>query len=325
MANYEPTRLEWLRSLVDPGFILTKAMSYFITTNLKAILHGQILAPFLHAQELRDEAFGKFWIEFSCIRPPCPVLFSPPPKKDKAKREGLANRAVPPPPPNQTNPGEIKAPSELIPPILAHASGLVLDVGPGTGSQMPLLKSPEIKAIYGAEPCLGLHGELRKRAADEGLSAKYKILPCSVVGRELGPELERYGLGSGIGNGNGTEGVFDTIIAVRVLCSVPNSEITISELYALLKPGGKLLVVEHVVNPWRTAKGSLGARIMQGVYHALGWRWVMGDCCLNRDTERVLRGVALGDGGWESVEVERWFERTCLPHVAGVFVKKGGL
>jgi SAM-dependent methyltransferase len=184
---------------------------------------------------------------------------------------------------------------------------------------MPLLKSPSIEAIYGAEPCVGLHAELRKRAADEGLSEKYTILPCSVVQKELEGELEKHGL---VSEGGERGGVFDTIITVRVLCSVPEFERTTAELYSLLKPGGKMLVVEHVVNPWMTPKGSVLARVLQGAYHAFGWRWVMGDCCMNRDTEGVLRKVAEKDGGWESFEMDRWFGTTCLPYITGVLVKR---
>ncbi|KAL2851739.1 S-adenosyl-L-methionine-dependent methyltransferase [Aspergillus pseudodeflectus] len=304
MKESRLTTQQWLQALIEPGFILSKAMSYYIQTNIKAILRGQVLAPILRSQELRDEAFGRFWVAFSSNRAdPQPTLDA-----DSQPQAQI-----------QSPLDEIQNSTELIPSILAQASGLVLDVGPGTGTQMPLLKSPSIKAIYGAEPCVGLHAELRKRAVDEGLGAKYTILPCSVVQKELGAELEKHGL---VPEGGETGGVFDTIITVRVLCSVPEFERTTAELYSLLKPGGKMLVVEHVVNPWMTPKGSVLARVLQGVYHAFGWRWVMGDCCMNRDTEGVLRKVAEKDGGWESFEMERWFGTTCLPYITGVLVKR---
>jgi SAM-dependent methyltransferase len=86
-----------------------------------------------------------------------------------------------------------------------------------------LLCSPAIEALYGAASDLG--AKLRKQGLDQS-----------------------------------TGGVFDTIICVRVLCSVLDLEQTAEELYSFLKPGGKLLVTEHVVNPWRTAKGSVVAR-----------------------------------------------------------------
>ncbi|KAF7587502.1 hypothetical protein BBP40_007175, partial [Aspergillus hancockii] len=210
----EPSTKAWIQALLEPGQLLLWAMSYHIKVNLEAIFQrGQILAPILQSKHLRDEAFGRFWLAFSTNR------------EDTLQSQ-------PPPPPTTTTITEIQGSSELIPPILAQATGTVLDVGPGTGTQMPLLRSPAIKAIYGAEPCAGLHSELRARAEAEGLSDKYHILPCSVVAAELGPQLRERGL-----DRSGRGGVFDTIICVRVLCSVPDLEKTVAELYSLLKPG----------------------------------------------------------------------------------------
>ncbi|KAL5002788.1 S-adenosyl-L-methionine-dependent methyltransferase [Aspergillus recurvatus] len=327
MARDDLTTRQWLLALLEPAKILTWAMSYYVDTNIKAVLSGHFLAPLLNAHQLRDEAFGKFWVAFSSNRE------EPPPAEHRSLGDTEATGARPtsyPSTPAKDGENEEKAlqSSDLIPPIISQATGAVLDVGPGTGTQMPLLSqipASNIKAIYGAEPCLGLHGELRRRAAEHGLAQKYTVLPCSVVQRELKPELERVGLVSDSSADGGNGGVFDSIITIRVLCSVPDPETTISYLYSLLKPGGKLLVVEHVVNPWTTPKGSILARIMQGVYHLFGWRWVMGDCCLNRDTEEMLRRAPkrAGDRGWESVDVERWFEGTCMVYIAGVFVKQG--
>ncbi|KAA8641812.1 class I SAM-dependent methyltransferase [Aspergillus tanneri] len=292
----EPTTREWIDSLVAPGMLLVWAMSYYVKVNLEAVFkRGQVLAPLLQASRLRDEAFGKFWVQFSSNR-----------------QEAVKNAQSSP---DQTNmQPQIQSSSDLIPPILAHTSGIVLDVGPGSGTQMPLLRSPAIKSIYGAEPCHGLHEELRARAESEGLGAKYHILPCSVVGSELGPALRKQGLDE-------DHGVFDTIICVRVLCSVPHLQQTVNELYALLRPGGKLLIAEHVVNPWRTPKGSIVARALQTVYGVLGWSWVMGDCRLNRDTEKALRAA----GEWESIDLDHWFGHSPWPYIAGVLVKNSSV
>ncbi|KAL4884097.1 S-adenosyl-L-methionine-dependent methyltransferase [Aspergillus karnatakaensis] len=291
------------------------AMSYYIKVNLRAISQGKILAPILEAHRLRDEAFGEFWVAFSSNR-------EEPPQEPDSATPAPTNPPLEDPPqlPEEQN---ITASSDLIPPILAQATGIVLDVGPGTGTQMPLLTSPSIKAIYGAEPCIGLHPELRKRAEKEGVSDKYTILPCSVDAVELGRELEKHNLSP---SGREGEGLFDTIITIRVLCSVPNLPSTTTDLYKLLKPGGKLLVVEHTVNPWKTSRGSIVARGLQIIYHALGWRWVMGDCSMDRPTEELIRsapGRVEKGVEWESVQVTRCFEGTCMPYLAGVFVKRG--
>lgn len=181
---------------------------------------------------------------------------------------------------------------------------------------MPLLTSPSISALYGAEPCTSLHGAIREKAEQEGISSKYHILSTGVAAADLIPALRDSGLDVG------SDGIFDTILCVRVLCSVPNMETTVRELYGMLKPGGRLLVTEHVVNPWRRAKGSLLARLVQAVYQLLGWSWLIGDCALDRDTEGALRSAA-GDEGWESVELERNFEWSAMPYISGVLVKKG--
>lgn len=188
---------------------------------------------------------------------------------------------------------------------------------------MPLLNtSPQnanIKSIYGAEPCTGLHAELRKRAQKEGLEGKYHVLGCGVEMGGLEPEMRRVGL---LQPGARREGVFDTIVCIRVLCSVPDLEQRTKELYTLLRPGGRLLVVEHVVNPWRTAKGSIVARLVQAVYGVFGWSWFLGNCCLNRDTEGALRKAAESDGGWDVVDIERSFGWSPLAYISGVLVKR---
>lgn len=188
---------------------------------------------------------------------------------------------------------------------------------------MPLLHSPAITTIYGCEPCHGLHAQLRAKAESEGLSSKYHILDCGASASVLLPALRetRTGVTSAY-DADSKNGIFDTILCVRVLCSVPEMERTVKELYGLLKPGGKLLVTEHVVNPWRTAKGSLLARVVQGAYMMLGWSFFIGDCCLDRDTEGALRRAADGDGGWESFDVQRSFVWGAMPYISGTLVKK---
>ncbi|CAL5871945.1 uncharacterized protein PFLUO_LOCUS6202 [Penicillium psychrofluorescens] len=299
MSSDAPPPLgERISGLFEPAQLMIWAMSHYFRVCTEAVFQkGQVLAPLLQTGRLRDEAFGRFWIEFSST--PARTAAIEPNSEDEANNAPVGSSA-------------------LIPPLLKTASGVVLDIGPGTGTQMPLLRSPAIKAIYGAEPCAGLHAELRKKAASEGLAEKYTILPCGVAAAELVPALADVGVDVDSG------GVFDTILCVRVLCSVPEMERTVRELYRLLKPGGRLLITEHVVNPWRTAKGSLAGRLAQAVYQFLGWSWYIGDCHLDRDTEKVLRVAAEGDGGWESMQLDRCFEWSAMPYLSGTLVKKSG-
>ncbi|OJJ48245.1 hypothetical protein ASPZODRAFT_1544245 [Penicilliopsis zonata CBS 506.65] len=303
MGHNNPTIAEWIRIVIMPGMMLSLAMASYVRVCFRFIREGQILAPFLQASKIRDEAFGKFWVQLSAMQP-----------KINMEEESK-------------DPSEMNS-SDLIPPLLARASGVVLDIGPGTGTQMPLLSkqhAPGIRTIYGPEPCRHLHAALHEAVAEHGLTEVYTVLPCGVAANELLPALA----GQGIVPAERTldeiarqGGLFDTIVCVRVLCSVPDLEATLSDLYALLRPGGQILVTEHTVNPWRGGKGSLVARAMQVVYTFLGWSYFMGDCALNRDTERALRGVADRDGGWDLVELDAWFGNSTLPYIAGRLVKR---
>lgn len=41
-------------------------------------------------------------------------------------------------------------------------------------------------------------------------------------------------------------GTMDTVTSVKVLCSVPRPAALVKDLYRLLKPGGQMIVYEHV-------------------------------------------------------------------------------
>ena len=92
----------------------------------------------------------------------------------------------------------------------------------------------KITKIYGVEPVVDLHASLRENIKASGLVDVYEIVPCGI---EDVVELKKHGLV--------LEGV-DTILSVQVLCSVPDPSEMLRRLYALLKPGGQLIVYEHV-------------------------------------------------------------------------------
>lgn len=180
-----------------------------------------------------------------------------------------------------------------------------------------------------------MHGALRKSADSANFGDKYKSLHCGGEPESLIPALVSAGTlspetakGKGQGKWEIEEGIFDTIVCVRVLCGVPNFESTLSTLYDLLKPGGKIVMMEHVINRWWKPKGSVAGRLCQLIYKLLGWEFFMGNCCMGRDTAEVLKDIGNAKGrdgkgkGWESVDLEYFLEWSVLPFVSGVFVKK---
>ncbi len=215
-----------------------------------------------------------------------------------------------------------------LPFLLSTTTGTVLEIGPGSGGFSTYYTSPSIRAIYGAEPVIELHRALKESTNAAGLGDKYKILHCGGESESLIPALGNIGLLKEEDwkkeNGKNEQGIFDTIVCVRVLCGVPRLASAIETLYNLLRPGGRLIICEHVINPWRTSKkGSLLGRSLQIFYQMLGWTFFVGNCHMDRDIVKLLMEAGDANGGWESVELEKSLEWSPLPFVTGVLVKKG--
>jgi ubiquinone/menaquinone biosynthesis C-methylase UbiE len=104
------------------------------------------------------------------------------------------------------------------------------------------------------------------------------------------------------------------------LCSVPTPKKIISAMYALLKPGGTVLVLEHVRSNHPVMY------VIQSAYTIFGWRYFLDGCELNRPTGQYLveSGNTHGRNGWKKVELqnlpgEGWW--SIFPHVFGRLVK----
>jgi ubiquinone/menaquinone biosynthesis C-methylase UbiE len=111
---------------------------------------------------------------------------------------------------------------------------------------------------------------------------------------------ERYGLELDI-RASGAERIdlpsesVDAVLASLVLCTVDDQEAAIAEARRILRPGGRLLCIEHVAAPER----SLVGRLQRLVFRP--WRWFFEGCHTHRDTERALRA-----GGFSRVDVEHF-------------------
>ncbi|KAL2430510.1 hypothetical protein ABEF95_009289 [Exophiala dermatitidis] len=291
-----PTVLDYLKGYILPLPFFLGSLFYFILTFLLSPT-----LPFHDFSSYKERAFARLW---TCFGPLCA-------------------RDTPPP----------------LFPLLAQSKGLILDVGPGTGEQIHRFTHPEnIVAIYGVEPGISMHEQLKQAAKRAGFEPdrKYRVLGCTADLDALVPALMKDGLLDLTDRQRGADAaaasvpptsndldlndleLFDEIVCLRVLCGVPDQPATVADLYTLLKPGGRFLVCEHVLN-----KKNVLARAVQYIYMDLGWKQLMGGCELTRDTMGTLLKVAKEkDGGWERVDVEEVDGFGPLVHVVGVLVKK---
>ncbi|CAO2647774.1 Nn.00g086960.m01.CDS01 [Neocucurbitaria sp. VM-36] len=210
-------------------------------------------------------------------------------------------------------------------PVAPPVSGVVLDIGPGVGFWVDLytnLQEPKAKdgvtfrdgsnrklKVYGIEPSTSSHADLRSHIQRVGLEGTYEIVPRgiqSITTCEV----------NGIDGSTTTieKGSVDCIVSLLCLCSIPEPEKNIAELYKYLKKGGRWYIYEHV-----RVKGSWPMGLYQAFIN-LFWPQLIGGCQLCRDTERSLREA----GAWSNIDVaqppeEMWAH--VIPHRIGTFTK----
>jgi ubiquinone/menaquinone biosynthesis C-methylase UbiE len=146
---------------------------------------------------------------------------------------------------------------------IASARGLVLEVGVGSGVNLPLY-GPAVTRVVGLDPSPELLRLASKRAADV-------VIPVSL----LRASAEHLPL---------ADAVFDTIIMTWTLCSIPNPMAALTEMRRVLGPGGRLIFVEHGLSPEiRTARWQ----------HRLTpyWKRISGGCHLDRKTDDLIRAA----------------------------------
>ena len=144
--------------------------------------------------------------------------------------------------------------------LLAGASGDVLEVGVGTGLNVPSYP-PAVAAIASVGPEPSLHPLATRRAAARGMRVDH----TEGDARRLPFDAGR----------------FDTVVCTLVLCTVPEPGRAVRELARVLRPSGRLLFLEHVADRPGVR------RVFQRVLNA-PMRAVLCGCEVTRDTERTL-------------------------------------
>ncbi|HTN53167.1 MAG TPA: class I SAM-dependent methyltransferase [Anaeromyxobacter sp.] len=111
--------------------------------------------------------------------------------------------------------------------VCSRARGDVLELSIGTGRNLPHY-APGLR-LTGVDISPPMLDRARARAAALGREAELRVGDAQAL--ELG------------------DGTFDTVVFTLALCSIPEPRAAVAEARRVLRPGGRLLLLEHVRSP----------------------------------------------------------------------------
>ncbi|MDX6626532.1 MAG: hypothetical protein QOE56_1521 [Solirubrobacterales bacterium] len=155
--------------------------------------------------------------------------------------------------------------------LLAGARGRVLEIGAGTGINLDLYPDA-VEELVLVEPDPHMARRLRTKVAASARGAEIVEAPA---------ERLPYGDGS-----------FETAVATLVFCTIPEPSAALAELARVLKPGGRLLFVEHVRSR-HPGLASWQDRLEKP------WRFLADGCHCNRDTLATIAASSFELGAVE--------------------------
>lgn len=175
--------------------------------------------------------------------------------------------------------------------LLGHARGEVLEIGAGTGANVPFY-TPAVTRLLLTEPDSDMLARLRTRVE---LARAQRVQAMTAPADAL-PFVDA---------------TFDTVVSTLVLCSVPDVPKALAEARRVLRPDCRLLFMEHVAADDRPARLAWQRRLEPL------WRRISGNCHLTRRT-----GDAIREAGfiveWERRESVRKALSIVRPSVRGM-------
>ena len=145
--------------------------------------------------------------------------------------------------------------------VLPLCSGVVLEVGAGSGLNFSMYDPNKVSMVYALEPDPEMLKQARTQAQKVELSFSFLEAGAEQIPLE--------------------DNMIDTVLLTFTLCTIPKPDLALKEMRRVLKNSGKLIFCEHGIAPDKKVQQK------QNILN-LFWPYLSGGCNLNRDIPKLI-------------------------------------
>lgn len=159
--------------------------------------------------------------------------------------------------------------------IVPQAHGNVLEIGVGTGLNIPVYDGTKVTKLTAIEP----NEDTWKKCTIDVKKLPFEFEFILASAEELPFE----------------DNSFDTVVVTYALCTIPNVQQALKEMRRVLKPDGILLFSEHGIAPDKRV------RFIQNNLNPV-WKQFSGGCNLNRNIPQLIK-----KSGFKTIQLEQMY------------------
>ncbi len=145
--------------------------------------------------------------------------------------------------------------------VVPLATGLVLEIGIGSGLNIPFYNTAKVTRVLGLDPSEELNRMARKVAEEKGLAVEFILGGAEAIALP--------------------DNHVDTVLVTYTMCTIPQVAEANKEINRVLKPKGKLIFCEHGLAP--DANVSKWQNRIDPY-----WGKIAGGCHLNRNIPALI-------------------------------------
>jgi ubiquinone/menaquinone biosynthesis C-methylase UbiE len=159
--------------------------------------------------------------------------------------------------------------------VVPLAQGVVLEIGMGSGLNIPFYNKNNIEKIIGLDPSEELNFLAKKVAKKNNIEIDFIISGAEDIALP--------------------DNSIDTILITYTLCTIPDLDNSMAEMKRVLKSDGKFIFCEHGIAPdqnivkWQSRINPI-------------WKAIMGGCNINRNIPKII-----SDGGFDITNISEMY------------------